>query len=440
MLNKVKTALRLTTTAYDDELQDLINACKADLGLTDIYTIQDDDVLIIRCVILYCKMYFGTPNDTDSKRLKQAYDELKGSMLMSSKYTDWQGQGGGDMVIDSALSTTSTNAVQNKVIAVALENAVAQITANANAIENKVDKETGKGLSTNDFTTALKNKLDGIQAGAEINDIKTVKVNGSPLIPDSEKAVSIQTMQMMTDDHDNSIYIDDGSGNNTFSVTPTPDGAYLQNVIEQNTTSMHLVNKEYADNKSVYVLNLSTQDQVIEDYTDILAARAEKRDFILYGSGGNPTKVTGLFLQKNGTRNFIRLYGWFSFQLRYWDVYEDGTKSASTVLEVIEDTGWQTLTGDYFDINYRKKNGVVYVAWHQTSGVKQALTAKTPVTNCTLPAGFRPSRNSYTMVIAPSAWNHGYVGIQTGGAMRVCFENAIAQGAETMFGSLCYPA
>lgn len=134
MLNKVKTALRLTTTAYDDELQDLINACKADLGLTDIYTINDDDVLIIRCVILYCKMYFGTPNDTDSKRLKQAYDELKGSMLMSSKYTDYTEQGGGDMVIDGALSTTSTNPVQNKVIAVALENVIAQITANTNSI------------------------------------------------------------------------------------------------------------------------------------------------------------------------------------------------------------------------------------------------------------------------------------------------------------------
>lgn len=32
-----------------------------------------------------------------------------------------------------------------------------------------VQKETGKGLSTNDFTDALKNKLDGIAAGAEVN-------------------------------------------------------------------------------------------------------------------------------------------------------------------------------------------------------------------------------------------------------------------------------
>lgn len=37
------------------------------------------------------------------------------------------------------------------------------------ALNNKVDKETGKGLSTNDYTTAEKTKLAGIQAGAEVN-------------------------------------------------------------------------------------------------------------------------------------------------------------------------------------------------------------------------------------------------------------------------------
>lgn len=34
---------------------------------------------------------------------------------------------------------------------------------------NKVDKVSGKGLSTNDFTNNDKNKLDGIEAGAEVN-------------------------------------------------------------------------------------------------------------------------------------------------------------------------------------------------------------------------------------------------------------------------------
>lgn len=37
------------------------------------------------------------------------------------------------------------------------------------AISGKVDKEAGKGLSTNDYTNEEKAKLNGIEAGAEVN-------------------------------------------------------------------------------------------------------------------------------------------------------------------------------------------------------------------------------------------------------------------------------
>ena len=49
------------------------------------------------------------------------------------------------------------------------------------AIQGKVDKVTGKGLSTNDFTTAYKNKLDGIATGATANvgTITGITMNGS---------------------------------------------------------------------------------------------------------------------------------------------------------------------------------------------------------------------------------------------------------------------
>lgn len=50
------------------------------------------------------------------------------------------------------------------------------------AILNKVDKVDGKGLSANDFTTALKTKLEGIAAGATKVEKSTtngnVKING----------------------------------------------------------------------------------------------------------------------------------------------------------------------------------------------------------------------------------------------------------------------
>ena len=53
------------------------------------------------------------------------------------------------ITIDSSLSSTSTNPVQNKVINTALG--------------NKVDKVPGKGLSANDYTTTEKNKLSRIE-------------------------------------------------------------------------------------------------------------------------------------------------------------------------------------------------------------------------------------------------------------------------------------
>lgn len=55
---------------------------------------------------------------------------------------------------------------------------------------NYVEKEAGKGLSTNDYTTDEKNKLSSIDAGAQVNVIETVKVNGVAL-PVSSKAVDI---------------------------------------------------------------------------------------------------------------------------------------------------------------------------------------------------------------------------------------------------------
>lgn len=57
-------------------------------------------------------------------------------------------------------------------------------------IPNKVDKEEGKGLSENNYTTTEKNKLAGIAAGAQVNVLETVKMNGTALTV-TDKAVNI---------------------------------------------------------------------------------------------------------------------------------------------------------------------------------------------------------------------------------------------------------
>lgn len=46
-------------------------------------------------------------------------------------------------------------------------------------LNGKVDKVNGKGLSTNDFTNEDKTKLNGIETGAQVNKIETIKVNGT---------------------------------------------------------------------------------------------------------------------------------------------------------------------------------------------------------------------------------------------------------------------
>lgn len=66
----------------------------------------------------------------------------------------------------------------------------------ASALDGKVDTVSGKGLSTNDFTNTLKTKLDGIQAGAEVNvnadwDATTgdAQILNKPAIPSVEGLV-----------------------------------------------------------------------------------------------------------------------------------------------------------------------------------------------------------------------------------------------------------
>ncbi len=58
------------------------------------------------------------------------------------------------------------------------------------ALGGKVDVVSGKGLSTNDYTNAEKQKLSGIASGAQANVIESVKVNGTKVEP-SSKAVDI---------------------------------------------------------------------------------------------------------------------------------------------------------------------------------------------------------------------------------------------------------
>ena len=87
MLEMVKTALRIKTTAYDSELTYLIAAAKLDLGIAGVVLPGELDELVTRAIITYCKLSFGIPEDYD--RLKVSYDEQKAQLSTATGYTDW---------------------------------------------------------------------------------------------------------------------------------------------------------------------------------------------------------------------------------------------------------------------------------------------------------------------------------------------------------------
>lgn len=95
LLDKVKTACRIASDSYDDELTDLIAAAFADIGITDVkeelLTETGITPLVRQAVLTYCRInhpYDGM-EDSALERLKASYDEQKAQMSMSSTYTDW---------------------------------------------------------------------------------------------------------------------------------------------------------------------------------------------------------------------------------------------------------------------------------------------------------------------------------------------------------------
>lgn len=83
----------------------------------------------------------------------------------------------------ATLNGTGAGSV-SKAVSDAVDAAKTELQGN---IDNKVDKVDGKGLSTNDYTTAEKTKLSGIAEGAQVNVIEEIQVNGTKVAPSAKK-------------------------------------------------------------------------------------------------------------------------------------------------------------------------------------------------------------------------------------------------------------
>lgn len=90
ILDDVKQALRITSSAFDTEVTDLISAGKADLiqsGVSSAKVNDDTDALIKRAITTYAKAQFGYDNP-EAERFQQSYDMLKQHLSLAGDYRE----------------------------------------------------------------------------------------------------------------------------------------------------------------------------------------------------------------------------------------------------------------------------------------------------------------------------------------------------------------
>lgn len=85
MLGSIRSALRIKNTVFDDEITDLIDACKLDLSISGIKIIEDTDPLIKQAVKTYVKANFGLDNK-DGEKYMESYEAIKRHLALCGDY------------------------------------------------------------------------------------------------------------------------------------------------------------------------------------------------------------------------------------------------------------------------------------------------------------------------------------------------------------------
>ncbi|HDR6633202.1 TPA: DNA-packaging protein [Bacillus cereus] len=88
MIDVVKKAVRISHSALDDELEDLIEASRYDLNLSGVSHLKandDTDPLIKRAIITYVKANFIS-DAKEAERFLASYNMLKNHLTLAGDY------------------------------------------------------------------------------------------------------------------------------------------------------------------------------------------------------------------------------------------------------------------------------------------------------------------------------------------------------------------
>lgn len=179
-------------------------------------------------------------------------------------------------------------------------------------LSNKVDKVDGKGLSANDYTTTDKTKLSGIESGAEVNVIDTVKVNNQALVP-TGKTVDISvptTTSELTNDSGFITSSDIPEGAAATTTTPKMDGtakvgtekafARGDHVHPTDTSRAPLASPTFTGTPKADTASKGTNTKQLATTAFVQTAIADKQDTLTFdntptANSGNPVKSGGVY-------------------------------------------------------------------------------------------------------------------------------------------------
>lgn len=85
MLEKIKLSLKIKSKLFDDDIKDLIDEAKADMNISGISNIKDDDPLIRQAIKTYCKAKFWADNK-DSEKYQLSYELLRDHLSLCGEY------------------------------------------------------------------------------------------------------------------------------------------------------------------------------------------------------------------------------------------------------------------------------------------------------------------------------------------------------------------
>jgi len=89
MLQRIKTALRISAVDYDEEVTGLIAAAREHLrtsGVSEAVLASEDPApLVEQAITIYCKSNFGFDNP-DADRLDKSFKSISDKLLFSSEF------------------------------------------------------------------------------------------------------------------------------------------------------------------------------------------------------------------------------------------------------------------------------------------------------------------------------------------------------------------